>query len=170
MITLQNITLVISATTTALMAGLFFAWSCSVTLGLARLSDEAYIAAMQASNKAILNPVFYSVFFGALLLLPLSTFLHYGQPVSMRFWFLLAATIVYLIGGFGVTILGNIPLNEALDGFNLQSASEEAIAMQRAKFEGRWNNLTIIRTIASTIAVILVIMACLNPHKPVLTE
>jgi uncharacterized membrane protein len=88
----------------------------------------------------------------------------------MRFWFLLAATIVYLIGAFGVTMLGNIPLNQALDAFNLQSASEEAIAMQRAKFESRWNNLNMIRTIASTIAVILVILACLNPSKPVLTE
>ena len=94
--------------------------------------------------------------------MPLSTFLHYGHLVSMRFWFLLAATIVYLIGGFGVTILGNVPLNKALDGFNLQSASEETIAMQRAKFEGRWNNLNIIRTIASTIAIILIILACLS--------
>jgi len=170
MTTFQNITLIIAATTTALMAGLFFAWSYSITLGLARLSDEAYIAAMQAGNRAILNPVFYIVFFGTLLLLPLSTFLHYGQPVSLRFWLLLAATIVYLIGGFGVTIFGNIPLNEALDKFNLQAASEEAIAMQRAKFEGRWNSLNMIRTIASTIAVILVIMACLSRHKPALAE
>jgi uncharacterized membrane protein len=68
MITFQNITLIIAATTTALMAGLFFAWSYSITLGLARLSDEAYIAAMQAGNRTILNPTFYIVFFGVALL------------------------------------------------------------------------------------------------------
>ncbi len=76
-----------TATATALMAGLFYAFSCSVNLGLARLSNAEYISAMQSTNRAIQNPIFFAAFFGAPILLPLSVFLHYGQPLTMRFWF-----------------------------------------------------------------------------------
>ena len=168
--TLANVILVLTATTTALIAGLFYAWSCSVTLGLARLPDTVYIAFMQTTNKAILNPVFFISFLGTALLLPLSTFLHYGPATSHRFSFLLAATLLYFIGVLGVTIFGNIPLNNALADFNLNSASAGAMAAQRAKFEGRWNNLNIIRTIASVLSVMLVIIACLASHKSALPE
>jgi uncharacterized membrane protein len=168
--TLPNIILVLTATTTALIAGLFYAWSCSVTLGLARLPDTIYLAFMQTTNKAILNPVFFISFMGTAILLPVSTFLHYDSTIPHRFLFLLTATLIYLIGGLGVTMFGNVPLNEALDAFNLQSASQEAIAAQRAKFEGRWNNLNTIRTISSTLSIILVIIACLSSHKSALPE
>ena len=158
--TVQNIILVVTATATALMAGLFYGFSCAVNLGLARLSNAEYISAMQSINRAIQNPFFFAAFFGAPILLLLSTFLHYGQ--SMRFRFLLAATVIYLIGTFGVTVFGNVPLNDALDRFNLESASKEETALQRANFEGRWNNLNTIRTVSSLLAVIFVVIACLN--------
>jgi uncharacterized membrane protein len=155
-----NIILVITATLTALMAGLFYAWSCSVMLGFARLKDREFVAAMQATNRAIQNPVFFAAFLGAPVFLPLSTFLNYGE--SPRFALLLAATIIYLTGTFGVTIFGNVPLNNALDRFNPESATDEETARQRANFERRWNNLNTIRTISSTLAVILLVIACLN--------
>lgn len=165
MFTTVNIVLVIAATLTALVAGLFYAWSCSITLGLARLPDEGYLAAMQQTNRAILNPVFFAGFFGAMLLLPLSTWLHYGTPQSPRFWFLLAASILYLAGVMGVTIFGNIPLNESLDKFDLQHASSQAMAMKRAGFEKPWNSLNLVRTVAATLSTMLVTIACLSPHK-----
>lgn len=168
--TLPTIILVFTATATALIAGLFYAWSSSVTLGLARLPDTLYITFMQTTNKAILNPVFFASFLGTAILLPISTFLHYDPIISHRFIFLLVATLVYFVGGLGVTIFGNIPLNEALADFNLQSASNETIAAQRAKFEGRWNKLNTIRTISSTLSILLVIIACLSSHKPGLAE
>ncbi len=160
--TLTNILLVMTATTTALMAGLFYAFSCSVNLRLARLSNAEYVSAMQSINRAIKNPVFFAAFFGAPILLPLSVFLHYGQPLAARFWFLLAATIIYLIGTFGVTIFGNVPLNNTLDRIDLQVASEAEIAEQRASFEGRWNNLNTIRTVSSMLVIMVVVIACLN--------
>jgi uncharacterized membrane protein len=158
--TFTNIILVITATLTALMAGLFYAWSCSVMLGFARLKDREFIAAMQATNRAILNPVFFAAFLGAPVLLPISTFLSYGQ--SPRFAFLLAATGIYLTGTFGVTMFGNVPLNNTLERFNAEAATDEEIAQQRANFERRWNNLNTIRSVSSTLALILVVIACLN--------
>ena len=145
------------------MAGLFYAYVCSVSPGLGRLADADYLAAMQAINRAILNPVFFIAFFGTPLLLPLSTWQHYGQPVSTRFWLLLVATFVYWVGIVGVTGFGNIPLNDALDAFDLRAASAEQIAAQRVTFEVPWNTWNLIRTVASVLAFLLVLTACLTP-------
>ncbi|PWV56807.1 putative membrane protein [Chitinophaga sp. S165] len=163
MFTIAHIVLIVTATMTALISGLFYAWSCSVVPGLARVSDSTYLEAMQQINRAILNPVFFMSFIGTALLLPLSTWLHYGPDLNARFWLLLLASVVYLAGTFGVTMFGNVPLNEALDAFNLSSATAQELAAQRARFEGPWNNLNIIRTIAGIVALILIILACLNP-------
>jgi uncharacterized membrane protein len=96
-----------------------------------------------------------------LILLPLATWLQYGHPVSLRFYLLLAATLVYGVGTFGVTMAGNVPLNNALDAFHIQTASAEEISQQRALFEKPWNKLHSIRTIANAIALILVLVACI---------
>jgi uncharacterized membrane protein len=160
--TLANLILLAAATTTALIAGLFYAWSVSINAGLGKLSDTAYLSAMQSINREILNPLFFMSFMGTLLLLPLSTFLQYSHS-STRFYLLLAATLIYGFGTFGVTIGGNVPLNNALDGFNIQAASAEEIARQRSQFEMPWNRLHSIRTVANIVALVLVLIACLAP-------
>jgi uncharacterized membrane protein len=142
------------------MAGLFFAWSFSVMLGLAKLSDKEFIAAMQSMNREIQNPVFFLFFFGATIFLPISVAFHYQTPLSATFWLLLIATVIYLVGVMGVTFLGNIPLNNVLDSFKLDGATADAIATQRANFERTWVTLNMIRTLSSFSAIVLVIIAC----------
>lgn len=159
--TFANIALLATAFTTALIAGLFYAYSCSVNAGLGKLPDAGYLAAMQSINREILNPLFFMSFMGTLVLLPLSTWLQYSNPAPVRFYLLLAATLVYAIGTFGVTIMGNVPLNNALDGFNIQTASPGLISEQRALFERSWNQFHSIRTIANAIALMLVLLACI---------
>ncbi|RBL92409.1 anthrone oxygenase family protein [Chitinophaga flava] len=153
--------LVITALTAALMAGLFYAYSCSVNPGLGRLSDICYMSAMQSINRAILNPVFFIGFMGPVFLLPLSTWLVFREGATVSGWYLLAATIIYLVGVFGVTAGGNVPLNNALDKVSLQADAAE-IAAQRARFEKPWNRLNMVRTIGAIITVTLVIIACLK--------
>lgn len=165
MLKLSTVLLIVTATSTALMAGLFFAWSFSVTIGIARLSDSAYITAFQAMNRAIQNFTFLACFIGTLLLLPLVTYLHYTPNPSGRFWFLLAASILYAAGVFGVTMFGNVPMNEALDKFPLQTASLQEIAAQRARFEVPWNRLNMVRTVVNTLCVVCIIIACLIPEN-----
>ena len=161
----SNIILVLATTCTGLMAGLFFSYSCSVVAGLGGLPDQEYLAAMQSINKAIQNPAFFIIFFGTLLLLPLSTYLNYSQPTSKTFWFLLAGTILYIVAVFGTTVIGNIPLNNSLDKFKLYNATKEAISSQRIMFENRWNKLNNIRTIASILSLVFVIIACIYSTK-----
>jgi uncharacterized membrane protein len=156
-----NITLIATAFTTALIAGLFYAYSCSVNPGLGKLSDENYLSAMQSINREILNPVFFMSFMGTLILLPLSTWVQYSNPAPVRFYLLLGATLVYGVGTFGVTIFGNVPLNNMLDAFHIQSGSPETLNQQRELFEKPWNQLHAIRTVANAVALLLVLLACI---------
>ena len=156
-----NITLLATAFTTALIAGLFYAWSCSVIPGLGKLTDANYLLAMQSINREILNPVFFMSFMGTLFLLPLCTWLQYNPSVPVRFYLLLGATIAYGAGTFGVTIFGNVPLNNMLDTFHIQAVSAETLSQQRAMFEKPWNQLHAVRTIANVIALVLVLLACI---------
>lgn len=153
--------LVITAVTAALMGGLFYAYSCSVNPGLGRLPDAAYMAAMQSINRAILNPVFFIGFMGPVFLLPLSSWLMFREGMTPAGWWLLAATLTYLLGVFGVTAAGNVPLNNALDKVSLQDDSA-AMAAHRARFEQPWNRLNTIRTLAAIATVTMVIIACLK--------
>jgi uncharacterized membrane protein len=155
-----NLFLLVTALASGLIAGLFYAYSCSVNPGLGALSDANYLSAMQSINRAILNPVFFFSFMGTLLLLPLSTYQHFGT--GNRFYLLLAATVVYVVGTFGVTMFGNVPLNDALDKINLTTATAQELGAHRLKFEVSWNRLHAIRTYASILSFILVLLACLR--------
>ncbi|MCL9804320.1 DUF1772 domain-containing protein [Flavobacterium amniphilum] len=160
-----DIILLITTTFSALMAGLFYAYTCSVNLGLGKLSDIEYIKAMQSINREIQNPVFFSCFFGTLILIPLSAFLQYNQQATFKAWLLLTAAVTYAIGVFGVTVFGNVPLNEALENFNTIGVAKEVIQHQRALFETKWNLLNTVRTVFSILTVMLLIAACMNHSK-----
>jgi len=157
--TLPNLILIPTTLAAAMIAGLFYAYSCSVNPGLSKLPDADYIRAMQYINIAIVNPVVLASFLGTMLLLPFNTYLVSQEGLSDRFWLLCGATLLYWTGSFGITIFGNIPLNDALSSFDLSSASTDLISQQRAKFEQPWNRFHRIRTLASVASLLLVILA-----------
>lgn len=63
-ITIKSIVLLGTVILTGLSAGFFYAWSVSVIPGTQHISDTSYLQAMQSINRAILNPLFFVVFFG----------------------------------------------------------------------------------------------------------
>ncbi|WP_210515480.1 anthrone oxygenase family protein [Hymenobacter terricola] len=158
----KSIVLALATFTTALVAGLFYGFAVAINPAFARLPAPQYIAAMQAINEAIQNPIFLASFLGAPFFLPLATVLHVGRPVSRRCWLLGAASIMYLVGSLGVTVAANIPLNETLAAFPLQTASPAAAVSARAAFESPWNKWHRVRTIAATVALGLAVGACLS--------
>ncbi len=103
----------------ALSVGFFFAWSVSVILGTKKIGDLTYLETMQSINKEILNPVFFIVFFGSLITLILNAALQNNN--KLMFWLLLTSAIIYLIGTFGVTAFGNVPLNNELDALDIKA-------------------------------------------------
>ncbi|WP_226889312.1 DUF1772 domain-containing protein [Nostoc sp. MG11] len=97
-----------------LMAGVFFAFSTFVMNALARLQPTQGITAMQSINIAAINPLFMTVLFGtaaACILLVIFSLLRWHQPGAA---YLLIGGLLYLIGTLGVTIMFNVPLNDAL--------------------------------------------------------
>lgn len=157
LLTTKSITLLIAILLTGLSAGFFYAWEVSVIPGTRKVGDLTYLETMQSINRAILNPAFFIVFFGSLLLLAVSTFQQYGT--GLAFWWLLAATLTYLVGTFGVTAFGNVPLNDTLDVFELAEQAGEQLEKFRQRYESRWNRLHTIRTIFSVLSFILSLLA-----------
>lgn len=151
----------ITTTTTALIAGLLYGYSCSVNLGLRRLFNVEYLWAMKSINKEIQNPVFYLTFLGTLILLPASTFIQYNQLDLIAYKFMLLATCTYVVGVFGVTVFCSVPLNDKLDRFNINAASISEIANLRKQFEPSWNKFHTIRTLAAIVSLVLVVIACI---------
>jgi uncharacterized membrane protein len=153
--------LVITVLLSGLMAGLLYAYSCSVNLGLKMLSDSEYIRAMQAINKAIENPLFFSSFLGLLIVFPAVCYQLYG-PQSHTFYLMLVAMGIYVIGVFGITLLFNVPLNNQLANFSLQHADSAAVATMRQAFEKPWNTFHTVRTVAAIVSFLLAILSLLN--------
>ena len=116
-----------SALGCGLIAGVFFAFSTFVMSALARLQPSQGIAAMQSINITVINPWFMAAFLGtaaACIFLAVSSLLKWHQPGAA---YLLLGSLLYLVGTVGVTIVFNVPLNDALatvkpgspDGVNL---------------------------------------------------
>lgn len=163
--TMIQLIIILTILACGLIAGLFYSYSCSINPGLKNLSDTGYLQSMQQINRAILNPVFFASFMGTLILLPLSTWLGHGYFSSTQFYYFLAATIIYVVLTFGVTIAGNVPLNEALDRFDINSATTEQIQQHRQQFESKWNQLHLIRTLASVSSFLLTILGTIQKFK-----
>jgi len=152
---IESIILIVTGVLTTLLAGTFFGYAISVNGALHNLRDDEYVRAMQSINKVIQNPIFFLSFMGPVILLPISTFLVYGNNRA-QFWLLLLASVIYIVGTFGITVGGNVPLNEQLAKSDPADAHEA-----RVQFENPWNRLHIMRTIAGIIVTILIFIACL---------
>lgn len=145
----------------ALMAGLFYSWSCSVIPGLARVPDTVYLSAMYAFNRAIQNPLFFVGFLGTAILLPFCAW-NSGPQRGL----VLGALACYWVGVMGVTMLGNVPLNNLLNRAAPTAVSTEEMAQLRRSFEGPWVRLHSVRTCASFITLVLLVLACLRYTPP----
>ncbi len=159
---MNTIILILTTLSAGLMAGLFFAWSISVTPGLAKVGNENYLQAFQSMNRAILNPAFFIFFMGLIILLPLLSYLSYRSQVTGQFGYVLAATILYLTGVIAVTFFGNVPLNNTLEVLQIESMQPQQMSDFRLGFEKKWNQLNMIRTICSSLVLVSLIMACLQ--------
>ena len=156
-ISIKSITLFSAILLTGLSAGLFYAWAVSVIPGTKKVTDMVYLEVMQSINRAILNPAFFLIFFGSLLLLVVSTIQQFQNGIT--FWVLLAATLTYLFGTFGVTSLGNVPLNDSLDILELAELSADLISKTRQQYEVKWNKLHMIRTVFSVLSFLLSLLS-----------
>jgi uncharacterized membrane protein len=157
---LRSLTLALATLTTGLIAGVFYAYAVSVNLGLAAQPDASYVATMQAINERIENPLFFLSFFGAVLFLIAALVVYSPRPRSGRFWLITLACLLYVGGGFLLTVFVNVPLNEELARV-AADASPGELARARAGYEGPWNFWNGVRTLFSFLAFLALVCACM---------
>ena len=157
----ETIILALAILLTGLMAGIFFTWSNAVKPGIGKLSDIEYLRALQSMNRVILNNAFKIIFLGAIIVVALVPVFYFNLYPKNIFWLFVFTLVIYWIGVFGVTVSGNIPLNEILDKTNLESITSEEIKTLRKSIEVKWNNFNLIRCISSAITFLILIVSFL---------
>jgi len=139
----------VSALGCGLVAGVFFAFSTFVMPALARLPPAQGIAAMQSINITVINPLFMGALFGtaaASVFLAVTALQSWQEPGAV---YLLAGSLLYVLGTVGVTIGLNVPLNNALAAVVADSA--EGAQLWR-HYLAKWTAWNHVRTAAALAA------------------
>jgi uncharacterized membrane protein len=149
----------LSALGCGLMAGFFFAFSACVMNALANLPPAQGIAAMQSINVAVLNQWFFAAFFGtavACVLLAACSLLMRHQPGAI---YRLIGIALYLVGTVLVTIIFNVPRNDALASIDPASANGATLWAGYLTSWTAWNHVRTVAAVAATAS--LTIALCL---------
>jgi uncharacterized membrane protein len=146
----------LAALGSGLMAGLFFIFSVTIMAALGKLAPACGIAAMQSINVTILSGTFLGVFMGTALIsaaLIVAWFLGWVPSGSA---FVLAASILYLAGIIGVTMVFNVPMNDALVAMDPGSAEAAKYWQEYLSTWTMWNH---VRTLAGIGSLALFVLA-----------
>lgn len=141
---------VAAAVGSGLIAGLFFTFSVVVMPALARLSPGHGSLLMQTVNRVIIRPLFLVPFVGTALACVALVVLDPADLVAV------AGAALYVAGVFGVTMVANVPLNNALDAV-APDGPDQAAAWRR--YAPRWTRWNHVRTVAATAAAVALMLA-----------
>lgn len=111
---------------------------------------------MQSINVVVINPIFFAAFFGTALLcilLAIAALLGWSEPGAI---YLLAGSLLYLLGTILVTMMLNVPLNNRLAAVKADSAAGKNVWTEYLSSWTAWNH---VRTAASLAASACFIMA-----------
>jgi len=139
----------------AIVAGVFLAFSDFIMRALARTGGVGGVEAMQVINREVFRWIFIALFLG---MAALSVFiLIYGALVlagGPRTLVMLGA-LTYLLGCFAVTIICNVPMNEALAKMKLSDQATHDYWTRT--YLPRWTAWNTVRTTACALAAALML-------------
>ncbi|MBV1866892.1 MAG: DUF1772 domain-containing protein [Marinosulfonomonas sp.] len=134
----------------AILGGVFLAFSDFIMRALANTSGTGGIEAMQVINREVFRYVFMILFIGmaaiSVLIAGYSGFNQSGPAAYL----IAGAALVYLIGGFGVTVVFNVPLNEVLA--TMDTSSKATHDFWTNSYLPRWTFWNSVRTVACILA------------------
>jgi uncharacterized membrane protein len=131
-----------------LMAGVYFTFSAFVMKALSQQPPLEGAAAMNRINQVILNSLFMPVFLTSTLGVALLA----GWAVlnwESNHGLMLVGALFYLVGMFGVTVFGNVPLNNRL---NQDADNPDTLTQTWADYQHRWTRLNHLRTLSCVIS------------------
>jgi uncharacterized membrane protein len=132
-----------------LMGGLFFIFSNTIMSALARIQPAEGIAAMQSINRVILNPLFLTIFLAtpaACALVILTSLWRWSESGAAL---LIVGSALYIGGTFLVTMLANVPMNNALDAVNPTTAEAGALWTRYLANWTAWNHVRTVTSLAA---------------------
>lgn len=150
--------IVVGIAGSGVVAGIFFAFSTFVMRALKQLPDSEGISAMQRINITVINPLFMLAFLGTpavCVYLLITAAIDLDRNGS---GYLIAGSILHLVGTFFVTLAFNVPRNNALAKVDPNSESSSATW---SKYLSEWTMWNHIRTIASLGSTVLLSLAVL---------
>ena len=143
----------------ALVGGVFLAFSDFIMRSLARTGGAGGVEAMQVINREVFRWVFMTFFIGmapiSLAIAAYGGFVIEGGAGTL----LLLAGLTYFVACFGVTVLFNVPMNEALA--KMDTASKSTREYWADTYLPRWTFWNTVRTFASTVSAMLLLSALL---------
>lgn len=149
--TLQTAALLAATITSGLMAGVFGLYAHTLMPGLGKTDDRTFVAAFQAIDRAIINPLFLGTFFGALLFSALASALSVRDGGRAVLPWVAAAAVLYL-AVVAITFTVHLPLNDAIKAVGQLDTTAD-LAQARTSFdETRWAAWNTVRAVASTVA------------------
>jgi uncharacterized membrane protein len=123
---------------TGMVAGVFLAFSSFVMAGLGRLVPAQGISAMQSINITVINVLFMGILFGTAIL---SIVLAYGSLRQGLNSYVVLGAVLYCVGSILVTIVFNVPLNEALAAIDPTSTSAADFWQDYLRSWTNWNHV-----------------------------
>ena len=135
-----------------LVAGFFFAFSVCVMKALGRQPAAHGIAATQTINVVVINPWFLSVFLGtavACALAVIGGFVLWQSPAPAT---IVAGGILYVVGCFGVTMVCNVPRNNALAAVAPETAEAAKLWASYLSRWTAWNHVRMLAALAAAAA------------------
>lgn len=150
-----GMTLILAAGS-GLMAGVFYAFSVIVMRALKRVSPAVGIEVMQVINVVVINPWFMIIFLGSALgsaVLTVVALLGKGETEPIL---TIIGGLLYLVGTFLVTMIFNVPRNNALD-----AAIPDSIqgAQLWERYLSEWTVWNTVRSVAALLASIALTLA-----------
>lgn len=143
----------------ALVGGVFLAFSDFIMRSLAITSGHGGIEAMQAINREVFHWIFMALFLGmaaaSVAIAVYGAFALNGMAGTL----IMMAGLVYLFGCFAVTLLFNVPMNEALAG--METASDTTSAYWLETYVPRWTLWNSVRTAACAVSAALLLFGLL---------
>jgi uncharacterized membrane protein len=141
-----GVVLIVATMAVGLMAGVFGLYANTIMRGLGRTDDRTFVGAFQSIDRAIINPLFLSTSFAALILTGVAGVLHIGDDGLA--W-IVVAFVLYLIG-LVITLAVNVPLNDAIKAAGEPDAIDDLAGVRRRFDEARWNRWNLVRVLVVT--------------------
>jgi uncharacterized membrane protein len=159
--TSENTSLAVTIIVFGVMAGFFWTYSFNVNYAMQHLDGQTYATVQSLFNVNVRHAMFFSFFFGGGVFSVLALIINHKHWRSLSFCFLLAASVVYILGIIFYTKQVNLPLNAYTESWDPKN-----LPLDWQSVRDQWNKANMLRVVSAMSAFILALLALMQRAKP----